>query len=66
MLQPEASHYDSDFPPTELRTKIKKTLSDDKNESNKDGPIVEFRVPKIEPEWETDEEVLDRLKSVFR
>ena len=57
MLQPEANHYDSDFPPTELRTKIK----NDKNGSNKDGPIVEFRVPKTEPEWETDEEVLDRL-----
>jgi len=43
----------------DLRTKIKKTLSDDQN-GNEDGPIVEFRVPKTKPEWETDEEVLNR------
>ena len=52
----------------DLRTKIKKTLHDDRNRSNEDGPIVEFRVPNPKPEMETDEEVLNRfgfhLKSV--
>lgn len=44
----------------DLRTKIRKTLHDDRNRSNEDGPIVEFRVPNPKPEMETDEEVLNR------
>ena len=63
--------FKSKFPPLQrfrnddLRTKIKKTLSDDQK-GNEDSQIVDFRVPKIKPEWETDEEVLNRLKFVFK
>lgn len=42
----------------DLRTKIKKTLDDDRSKSSENEAIVEFRVPKYE--METDEEVLNR------
>jgi len=46
----------------DLRTKIKKTLDDDRNRNEENGPIVEFRVPnpKKKLEMETDEDVLNR------
>ena len=43
-----------------MRTKIKKTLDDDRNNrEDENDPIVEFRVPP-KFEMETDEEVLKR------
>ena len=37
-------------------------MKDDRNRTNEEGPIVEFRVPNPRPEMETDEEVLNRFE----